>query len=150
MKMIGRNRFLRRTGKTARPEAGATRLPAAVLALVCGVVVSVLWAPPVGAGSDSARLSALGLAALERGDTSRALELLVRAADGTNAVLEFSCKGTSHETGARYDQDYVSVLDLREGLISRYRDYWNPLTVLEAMGGADSANAALKGNPVDT
>lgn len=45
---------------------------------------------------------------------------------------------TQNATSARYDQDHVSVLDLRGGLIRRYRDDWNPLTVLAA---ADNVNA---------
>lgn len=48
------------------------------------------------------------------------------------ATIEFSCKGYSNETGARYDQIYVSVVDLKGGLITRYRDYWNPLILLSA------------------
>ena len=59
------------------------------------------------------------------------------AQDRASAVLEFSCQGTSNTSSARYDQDYVSVIDLSGGRISRYRDYWNPLIVQAALG--DSA-----------
>lgn len=65
--------------------------------------------------------------------------------DGTTAVLEFSCKGYSNVNAARYDQDYVSVIELRDGLIRRYRDYWNPLIVMTASGSAHLANGVLKG-----
>ena len=34
-------------------------------------------------------------------------------------------------TGAPYEQSYVSVLTVRDGLIVRYRDYWNPLRSAE-------------------
>lgn len=58
------------------------------------------------------------------------------------AVIEFSCKGHANQTGARYDQDYVSVIDLKDGRIARYRDYWNPLIVLAALDGAHAAGEA--------
>ncbi len=48
------------------------------------------------------------------------------------ATIEFDCGGYSNDTGARYDQTYVSVVDLKNGLITRYRDYWNPLVLLSA------------------
>lgn len=62
------------------------------------------------------------------------------SASGDMAAIEFSCKGHSPETGARYDQDYVSILELRDGRIARYRDYWNPLIVLSAIESAPSAD----------
>lgn len=65
--------------------------------------------------------------------------------DGRNGVIEFAASAYANATGARYDQTYVSVVDLRDGLISRYRDYWNPLIVMAAVGGSDAANAVLKG-----
>jgi uncharacterized protein len=77
------------------------------------------------------------------------LQRSIIAGDGTAAVLEFSARAYAKETGARYDQSYISVVDLRDGLISRYRDYWNPLVVIAAVGGADKANAALKGGSLE-
>ncbi len=71
------------------------------------------------------------------------LDSAIISTDGRQAVLEFTGKAHANATGARYDQDYVSVLDLRDGLIVRYRDYWNPLTVLAATDGADAVNAVL-------
>lgn len=59
---------------------------------------------------------------------------------GDTAAIEFSCKGHSPDTGARYDQDYVSILELKDGRISRYRDYWNPLVVLSAIESAPSTD----------
>lgn len=72
------------------------------------------------------------------------LDRAIISADGRHAVLEFTGKTYANATGARYDQTYVSVLDLRDGLIVRYRDYWNPLTVLAATGGVDAVNAVLR------
>ncbi|KQQ59613.1 ketosteroid isomerase [Rhizobium sp. Leaf311] len=60
------------------------------------------------------------------------LNRVIIAAGSEAATIEFSCKGYSNETGARYDQIYVSVIDLKGGLITRYRDYWNPVILLSA------------------
>lgn len=63
-------------------------------------------------------------------------------AAGDTIVFEFSCTGQGVRTGAPYDQDYISVVTLRDGRITRYRDYWNPTVVLTALGGRDAAAAA--------
>lgn len=34
--------------------------------------------------------------------------------------------------GAPYEQDYVMILRTRDGKISHYREYWNPLPVIAA------------------
>ena len=69
---------------------------------------------------------------------------------GEHAILfEFSCRGRGKTTGAAYDQDYISVVRLREGRISHYRDYWNPLVVLSALGGAEKAAAAFAEEATD-
>ncbi|SFI14780.1 nuclear transport factor 2 family protein [Albimonas pacifica] len=80
---------------------------------------------------------------------SLTLDRAFLATDRRSGVLEFTGKAHATATGARYDQTYVSVVDLRDGLISRYRDYWNPLVVLSATGGADAVNSALKGAAAD-
>jgi hypothetical protein len=64
---------------------------------------------------------------------------------GETVIVEFSCTGEGVETGAPYDQVYISVVTLREGRIAHYRDYWNPLVVLTALGGTDAAAAAYAG-----
>ena len=66
---------------------------------------------------------------------------------GDTAVLEFTCKGRGVDTGIAYDQTYISVVTLRGGRIARYKDYWNPLVVLAALGGIEAA-AALTGGDV--
>ena len=45
------------------------------------------------------------------------------------AIIEMTMTGTVTATGAPYEQSYVVVLTVRDGLIARYRDYWNPLRV---------------------
>lgn len=32
---------------------------------------------------------------------------------------------------------YISVITVRDGEIADYRDYWNPLAVAAALGGAE-------------
>lgn len=49
---------------------------------------------------------------------------------GRFATLEMSLSGKLF--GEAYRQNYVSVLTLRDGMISRYRDYWNPLALPSA------------------
>jgi ketosteroid isomerase-like protein len=58
-------------------------------------------------------------------------------------ILEFDCVGRGVRTGEPYDQRYISVITLRNGLIVHYSDYWNPLVALRAIGGADALRAAL-------
>lgn len=56
---------------------------------------------------------------------------------GRVLVLEFGVEGTALQTGKPYNQRYVSVIEHRGGQITRYVDYWNPLVVIEALGGTD-------------
>ncbi len=64
--------------------------------------------------------------------------------DGETFILEFSCRGSGTDTGARYDQQYISVIQLREGRIIHYRDYWNPLILLNAVGGVEVLKSHLE------
>ena len=48
------------------------------------------------------------------------------------------CEGVATHTGKPYNQQYISVITLHNGHIVHYRDYWNPLVVLEAMGAGRS------------
>lgn len=68
---------------------------------------------------------------------------------GETVVFEFSCRGRGVATGLPYDQDYISVVTLRDGRIARYRDYWNPLIALSALGGAQAAAEAYAGEATD-
>lgn len=54
-------------------------------------------------------------------------------------VAEFKSVGKHRETGNSYDQAYINVVHTRDGLIARYRDYWNPLVVIESFGSANDA-----------
>jgi len=52
--------------------------------------------------------------------------------DPATAIVEWSASGHVKATGALYEMSYVVVLTLVDGLIAVYRDYWNPLTLLDA------------------
>ncbi|WP_235511965.1 nuclear transport factor 2 family protein [Sphingomonas sp. Leaf23] len=65
----------------------------------------------------------------------------VIARDGETTVLAFEATGTGVETGAPYDQRYLSVITTVGGQIVRYLDYWDPLVVARALLGDDAANA---------
>ena len=53
--------------------------------------------------------------------------------DPATLIVEFSCQGHAVSTGKPYPQRYISVIELKEGRIFKYRDYWNPLVVQRAM-----------------
>lgn len=60
-------------------------------------------------------------------------------------VLQFGCVGRGVATGLPYNQRYISVITIADGLIVSYLDYWNPLIAAQAFGSAD-ASEALKGH----
>ncbi len=41
-------------------------------------------------------------------------------------------------TGRRYQQEYVMRLEVEDGKIIHYREYWNPIPALEAWGSTQS------------
>jgi ketosteroid isomerase-like protein len=53
-------------------------------------------------------------------------------------VAEFHGEGSA-STGLPFSQDYVSLLWVHDGRITRYRDFWNPLQHLKALGGVEAA-----------
>lgn len=65
----------------------------------------------------------------------------VLARDGATTVLAFEGTGTGVETGAPYDQRYLSVITTAGGRIVRYLDYWDPLVVVRALLGNSVADA---------
>ncbi|MET1413441.1 nuclear transport factor 2 family protein [Roseibium sp. HPY-6] len=67
-----------------------------------------------------------------------------RSADGVTFVLEFSCSGKGAKTGERYDQDYISIIKVQDGRIVHYRDYWNPLVLLNAVGGIERLKSGFE------
>ena len=53
-------------------------------------------------------------------------------------VLEFYGKGIGLLTGELYEQRYISVIHMRDRLIAKYRDFWNPLEIIRVAKGSDS------------
>ena len=53
-------------------------------------------------------------------------------------VLEFYGKGIGLLTGELYEQRYISVIHMRNRLIAKYRDFWNPLEIIRVAKGSDS------------
>ncbi|MEY9487080.1 ketosteroid isomerase-like protein [Streptomyces calvus] len=54
-----------------------------------------------------------------------------RTTDPDTLVVEMRGVGRVVATGAPYDMTYIAVVTFRDGLVTGYRDYWNPLAVLE-------------------
>ncbi|QYB00507.1 nuclear transport factor 2 family protein (plasmid) [Rhodococcus sp. USK10] len=51
--------------------------------------------------------------------------------DPETIVVEMRGIGRLVETDAPFDMTYIAVVTVRHGRIASYRDYWNPLAVLE-------------------
>ena len=60
--------------------------------------------------------------------------------------LEMSIKGRVTETDAPYNQSYISLVEIKHGKLSLYREYWNPLVSMDASGGREAWTAAF-GSP---
>ncbi|GHH88808.1 putative PhzA/B-like protein [Streptomyces sulfonofaciens] len=59
-------------------------------------------------------------------------------------VAEFTGDCTVRATGGRYRQDYISVVRFENGLITHFRDYWNPWLLMAAAGGETAWNEAVR------
>ncbi|WP_207918487.1 nuclear transport factor 2 family protein [Saccharopolyspora karakumensis] len=59
------------------------------------------------------------------------------------AIVEYRATGRSLRTGKPYRMDYVVVITVEDGLITRFRDYWNPLANAEASGTLPELVASL-------
>lgn len=63
------------------------------------------------------------------------------SADPNLVIIEFDGFGKGVKTGLPYNQSYISVIRTRAGHIVSYRDYWNPLAIHRATGGAAGIDA---------
>jgi len=61
------------------------------------------------------------------------------------AVVEFAAAGTVVASGKPYEMRYISVVTVRDGTITRYRDYWSPAAAADIMGGLPEFVAAFGG-----
>jgi ketosteroid isomerase-like protein len=57
--------------------------------------------------------------------------------DPDMAVIEVSIRGRALTTGAPYSQSFVMFFEVEDGKLRRYREYWNPLNTIDAMGGRE-------------
>jgi ketosteroid isomerase-like protein len=66
----------------------------------------------------------------------RCYDLRVHRSDATGSVvLEYASEGKVVATGYPYSNRYVSVITLKHRRVSHWRDYLDPLRVLEALEG---------------
>ncbi|MDR3513741.1 MAG: nuclear transport factor 2 family protein [Caulobacteraceae bacterium] len=97
-----------------------------------------------GKGEILAYMSATpGRVAIDRVDQLRILPMQ----DPAIAVVEVTIKGHAPATGAPYDQTYVLFFETKAGKLWRYREYWNPLVSIDAMGGRETWAAGF-GSPL--
>ncbi|MET7451655.1 nuclear transport factor 2 family protein [Streptomyces sp. NPDC005574] len=54
-----------------------------------------------------------------------------RTTDPQIIVVEMRGVGRLVESGSAFDMTYIAVVTVQDGHITSYRDYWNPLAVLE-------------------
>ncbi|MFF1724808.1 nuclear transport factor 2 family protein [Streptomyces sviceus] len=59
--------------------------------------------------------------------------------DPQTIVVEMRGVGRLVQTGAPFDMTYIAVVTVRDGRITSYRDYWNPLALQEP--GTDFAGS---------
>jgi ketosteroid isomerase-like protein len=59
-------------------------------------------------------------------------------------VVEFTAHGRTVATDEPYQLDYITVLTTHHGMITRYRDYWNPLTAASAAGALPELLGSLR------
>lgn len=59
---------------------------------------------------------------------------VLQTVDPDTAVIEWTATGRIKATGKPYAMSYVVILTLEDGLMRTYRDYWNPLVLVETMG----------------
>ncbi|MER6092089.1 nuclear transport factor 2 family protein [Streptomyces bluensis] len=51
--------------------------------------------------------------------------------DPETIVVEMRGVGRLVQTDSPFDMTYIAVVTVQDGLLTSYRDYWNPLAVLE-------------------
>ena len=56
--------------------------------------------------------------------------------DPDMAVAEWSASGKVLANGNAYEMSYATFATFKNGLMTNYREYWNPLAFMQAMSGA--------------
>jgi uncharacterized protein len=69
-------------------------------------------------------------------DVKKIPTLKIHVTDDPNvAIAEWSASGKVIGNGNPYEMTYATFVTFRNGLITNYREYWNPMAFLTAMGG---------------
>ena len=62
-------------------------------------------------------------------------KLKIHVSDDPNvAIAEWSASGKVIANGNPYEMSYATFVTFRDGLIVNYREYWNPLAFMAALG----------------
>lgn len=61
-----------------------------------------------------------------------AIDNLYEGADGSHIFVEMHGEGTILATGKRYANNYAAIMKVTDGKLEHWREYGNPLPVLEA------------------
>jgi len=77
--------------------------------------------------------NALGRIKIEGIESSRTFAMQ----DPEISVAEVAIRGQALKTGKPYNQKYVVFFETKNGKLAHYREYWNPLTTIDAYGGRD-------------
>ncbi len=73
-------------------------------------------------------------------DVKRLPTLKVYGTDDPNvAIAEWSASGVVIGNGNPYEMSYATFVTFRDGLITNYREYWNPQAFMKAMSGGSFA-----------
>jgi uncharacterized protein len=67
----------------------------------------------------------------------RCFDLRTHRADDSTVTLEYASEGRAVATGRPYSNHYISVVTIKDRKIIHWRDYLDPLRVLEALGVND-------------
>ncbi len=54
------------------------------------------------------------------------------------AIAELAIRGHVPTSGVAYNQSYVAFFETRKGKLWHYREYWNPLVSIDALGGREA------------
>ncbi|GAA4185908.1 nuclear transport factor 2 family protein [Streptosporangium oxazolinicum] len=60
------------------------------------------------------------------------------AADPGLVIADFTSEGRALMTGNRFHQTYLSLVWTANGKITRYRDFWDPWVIIQALGGPEA------------
>jgi ketosteroid isomerase-like protein len=64
--------------------------------------------------------------------------------DPNTAIADWSVRGRVISNGNPYSMSYATFVTLRNGLIVKYKEYWNPMAFLKALSGASFADDSKK------